>query len=309
MRLTHMYSYSLSADRGTSLLLVCPLTQFRFRQTKSSCPTYEVQNGITCTKVIEPLSSVSFSGIFPVQDFSQKDFDDLVSGWKAKIDRVSRGDHCWGFFMAKKEASAWWPRRHTISTTCLFFHHTHNNCRDIHSIGHHHRAHSTLPLTFGVQRFFYCCPDDVIMANFISRLNENDHKLMMKRKPDLSSFLCSSAFIECIHAHDGPHWFVMQWGPCPLCHCIQNSMEAILACNPAGYTEWLDWPWAAISRELWRIHTGPISTELIAQGAVKKNCTNSHKKKNIFCGCWCNFFHRPLIACRSLAQANTTCWA
>ena len=32
------------------------------------------------------------------------------------------------------------------------------------------------------------------------------------------------------------------------------------------------------------------------KGAVKKNCTNSHKKRNFFCGCLCNFFfHRPLV--------------
>ena len=30
------------------------------------------------------------------------------------------------------------------------------------------------------------------------------------------------------------------------------------------------------------------------KGAVKKNCTNSHKKRIFFfCGCWCNFFSPP----------------
>ena len=30
----------------------------------------------------------------------------------------------------------------------------------------------------------------------------------------------------------------------------------------------------------------------LGKGAVKKNCTNSHKKK-VVCGCWCNFFSPP----------------
>ena len=45
-------------------------------------------------------------------------------------------------------------------------------------------------------------------------------------------------------------WSTM--GPCALHHCIQNSMEAILACHPALSTKWLDW--VAISRILWRAH-------------------------------------------------------
>ena len=48
----------------------------------------------------------------------------------------------------------------------------------------------------------------------------------------------------------------LQWGPCALCYGIQNSMEAILACNPALSTERLDW--VAFSCELWPMRTGSI---------------------------------------------------
>ena len=42
---------------------------------------------------------------------------------------------------------------------------------------------------------------------------------------------------------------------CALRHCIQISMEAILACHPALSAKWLDW--AAKWCELWHMHTGP----------------------------------------------------
>ena len=48
----------------------------------------------------------------------------------------------------------------------------------------------------------------------------------------------------------------IEWGLCALRHCIQISMEAILACHPARSTEWLDCH--PKSCELWRIRTGPI---------------------------------------------------
>ena len=56
-------------------------------------------------------------------------------------------------------------------------------------------------------------------------------------------------------------WLVLieeheQWGLCTLRHGIQISMEAILACNPARSTEWLDCH--PKSCELWNICTGPI---------------------------------------------------
>jgi phosphoethanolamine N-methyltransferase len=39
-----------------------------------------------------------------IKDFSQKDFDDLVDGWKIKVDRVNAGDQAWGLFLATKKA-------------------------------------------------------------------------------------------------------------------------------------------------------------------------------------------------------------
>ena len=50
--------------------------------------------------------------------------------------------------------------------------------------------------------------------------------------------------------------YKIEWGLYTLRHGIRNSMEAILACQPAPSTQWL--AWVANSCELWRIHTGPI---------------------------------------------------
>ncbi|CAI0380581.1 unnamed protein product [Linum tenue] len=36
------------------------------------------------------------------QDFSQKDYDDIVGGWKSKLVRSSAGEQRWGLFIAKK---------------------------------------------------------------------------------------------------------------------------------------------------------------------------------------------------------------
>ena len=36
------------------------------------------------------------------QEFSLKDFDDLVDGWKIKVNRVDAGDQGWGLFIATK---------------------------------------------------------------------------------------------------------------------------------------------------------------------------------------------------------------
>jgi phosphoethanolamine N-methyltransferase len=36
------------------------------------------------------------------KEFSQKDFDYIVSGWTDKIERCSSGDQAWGYFVAKK---------------------------------------------------------------------------------------------------------------------------------------------------------------------------------------------------------------
>ncbi|KAK4750993.1 hypothetical protein SAY87_004475 [Trapa incisa] len=37
-----------------------------------------------------------------ISDFSQQDYDDIVSGWKAKLVRSSSGEQRWGLFIAKK---------------------------------------------------------------------------------------------------------------------------------------------------------------------------------------------------------------
>jgi len=37
-----------------------------------------------------------------INEFSQKDFDYIVTGWNDKIKRCSDGDQAWGYFVAKK---------------------------------------------------------------------------------------------------------------------------------------------------------------------------------------------------------------
>lgn len=36
------------------------------------------------------------------QEFSQKDYDDIVGGWKDKLVRTATGDQRWGVFYAEK---------------------------------------------------------------------------------------------------------------------------------------------------------------------------------------------------------------
>jgi hypothetical protein len=36
------------------------------------------------------------------QEFSQKDFDDLEVGWAKKLNWISKKEHVWGLYMAKK---------------------------------------------------------------------------------------------------------------------------------------------------------------------------------------------------------------
>lgn len=38
-----------------------------------------------------------------IQEFSKEDYDEIVSGWKAKLKRSSFGEQRWGLFMAKKK--------------------------------------------------------------------------------------------------------------------------------------------------------------------------------------------------------------
>ncbi|CAG0916015.1 unnamed protein product [Notodromas monacha] len=37
-----------------------------------------------------------------IQDFSEKDYDELIKGWEAKVVRASSGDQAWGLFLATK---------------------------------------------------------------------------------------------------------------------------------------------------------------------------------------------------------------
>lgn len=48
---------------------------------------------------------VKFEGIKDsfIQDFSQKDYDELMDGWKIKVVRCSDGEQGWGLFKARKQ--------------------------------------------------------------------------------------------------------------------------------------------------------------------------------------------------------------
>ena len=37
-----------------------------------------------------------------VNEFSENEFEDLISGWKSKIIRCSNYEQCWGLFTATK---------------------------------------------------------------------------------------------------------------------------------------------------------------------------------------------------------------
>ena len=68
-----------------------------------------------------------------------------------------------------------------------------------------------------------------------------------------------------------------KWDLCALCHGIQISMEAILACHPARSTEWLDCH--PKSCELWRICTGPIVTAIILRLCI---CPPNHRSEHVW---------------------------
>jgi phosphoethanolamine N-methyltransferase len=36
------------------------------------------------------------------QDFSEKDYNDILDGWKAKLVRAANNDQAWGMFLATK---------------------------------------------------------------------------------------------------------------------------------------------------------------------------------------------------------------
>ena len=74
-----------------------------------------------------------------------------------------------------------------------------------------------------------------------------------------------------------------QWGLCALRRGIQISMEAILACQPARSTEWLDCH--PKSCELWRIRTGPID---VSGWCMIHTCYTQETSQTLLlgrCGC------------------------
>ena len=41
--------------------------------------------------------------IYILQDFSLKDYNELVDGWAIKVERCSKGEQGWGLFSATKK--------------------------------------------------------------------------------------------------------------------------------------------------------------------------------------------------------------
>ena len=58
--------------------------------------------------------------------------------------------------------------------------------------------------------------------------------------------------------HSFPFALKSQWRSCALRHGIQNSMAAILTCQPALSTEWLDPMAKGCELPLWHMRTSPI---------------------------------------------------
>eukprot|EP00095_Tigriopus_kingsejongensis_P010973 maker-scaffold270_size230592-snap-gene-1.19 protein:Tk10973 transcript:maker-scaffold270_size230592-snap-gene-1.19-mRNA-1 annotation:"hypothetical protein DAPPUDRAFT_58148" len=50
-----------------------------------------------------------------IQDFSEKDYNDLMGGWEIKVVRCNAGDQSWGFFRATKPSNA---RGQIVNTAC-----------------------------------------------------------------------------------------------------------------------------------------------------------------------------------------------
>ncbi|XP_065185083.1 uncharacterized protein LOC135815685 isoform X2 [Sycon ciliatum] len=40
-----------------------------------------------------------------VKEFPEKDYDDIVTNWKANIELINTGDQCWGFFFGRKQSA------------------------------------------------------------------------------------------------------------------------------------------------------------------------------------------------------------
>ena len=74
------------------------------------------------------------------------------------------------------------------------------------------------------------------------------------------------------------------WDLYTLRHGIQTLTEAILVCNPAPSTQWLDWvtKWC----ELWRICTGPF-----AQGVLPNDVIGANETLDVACAGHTDTFH------------------
>ena len=57
---------------------------------------------LTCLSIAGEVTEFSKKKQAIIEEFSQKDFDYIVTGWNDKIKRCSDGDQAWGYFVAKK---------------------------------------------------------------------------------------------------------------------------------------------------------------------------------------------------------------
>lgn len=89
------------AQRGYHLL-----TPAEYGKVLESCGFADVVAKDSTDRFVEVLTSeltrTKASKDEFIADTSQEDYDAIVNGWQAKIERCGDGDQKWGFFMAKK---------------------------------------------------------------------------------------------------------------------------------------------------------------------------------------------------------------
>lgn len=52
--------------------------------------------------VNENIIFIYFNNLLPIQDYSERDYQEIVEGWETKLVRCRSGDQVWGMFKARK---------------------------------------------------------------------------------------------------------------------------------------------------------------------------------------------------------------
>ena len=114
-------------------------------------------------------------------------------------------------------------------------------------------------------------------VSMVTSPQEKTHYAKIVPEEHLDGFRRTSA-----SSYNSSQWGTDNGGLFALRHSSQTSMEAILACHPALFTEWLGW--VAISCELWCNCIGPV----IAQFLENWPLWFAHKFWGICCTSFCN---------------------